>query len=256
MRLPQWIIVASISLFTPYTLAHISLTELQPISGFSDACTQVYETPLTDCALSDFYQGNICSSGCIAFLQDLTARLNEECEGVTAYPNTLIGMFFERTAIQRLCGGTQGATASAVSAGPVESTTVESTSATSSRFSSSTTSTVVETATMTASSTTSTADPSIASSTLTSVVASSTANAGQGSDVGSLTAATGGTSTTGPSDAQRSSTSTDSNRGSGGGGNNDGTGGTVLEAASTGNVKSIQCLLSCIACLTLVMWTL
>ncbi|KAI4109330.1 MAG: hypothetical protein LQ339_001830 [Xanthoria mediterranea] len=253
MRLPKWITVASISLFTRYTLAHISLTELQPISGFSDACTQVYDTPLTDCALSDFYQGNICSSGCIAFLQDLTARLNEECEGVTAYPNTLIGMFFERTAIQRLCGGTQGATDSVVIAGPVESTTVESTSATSSRFSSSTTSTVVETATMTATSTTSTAVPSTASSTLTSVVPSSTANAGQGSDVGSLTAAS---STTGPSDTQRSPTGTDANRGSGGGGNNDGTGGTVLEAASTGNVKSIQCLLSCIACLTLVMWTL
>ncbi|CAO1599613.1 hypothetical protein XANCAGTX0491_003330 [Xanthoria calcicola] len=253
MRLPQWIIVASISLFTPYTAAHISLTELQPISGFSDACTQVYETPLTDCALSDFYQGNICSSGCIAFLQDLTARLNEECEGVTAYPNTLIGMFFERTAIQRLCGGTQAATDTVVSAGPVESTTVESTSATSSRFSSSTTSTVFETATMTATSTTSTAVPSVAPSTLTSVVPSSTANAGQGSDVGSLSAAS---STTGPSDAQRSPTSTGANRGSGGGGNNDGTGGTVLEAASTGNVKSIQCLLSCIACLTLVLWTL
>ncbi|KAI4218284.1 MAG: hypothetical protein L6R36_009033 [Xanthoria steineri] len=253
MRLPQWIIVASISLFTPYTLAHISLTELQPISGFSDACTQVYETPLSDCALSDFYQGNICSSGCIAFLQDLTARLNEECEGVTAYPNTLIGMFFERTAIQRLCGGTQGATDSVVSAGPVKSTTVESTSATSSRSSSSTTSTVVETATMTATSATSTAVPSIASSTLTSVVPSSTANAGQGSDVASLNAAS---STTGPSDAQRSPTPAGANRDSGGGGNNDGTGGTVLEAASTGNVKSIQCLLSCIACLTLVMWTL
>ncbi|KAL8751299.1 MAG: hypothetical protein Q9199_006512 [Rusavskia elegans] len=256
MRLPRWIIVASTFLFIPYTLAHFSLSKLQPISGFSDACTKVYDTPLTDCALSDFYQGNTCSSGCVTFLGDLTARLNEECKGITALPNTLIGMFFNGTAIQQLCGGTQGTTDSAGGADSVESATVESTSATSSRSSTSTTSTVVETATMTATSTTSTALPSTASSTLTSVVPSSTANAGQDSGDGSSTATAGGSSTIGPSDAQGSSTSTDPNGGSGGGGNNDGTGGTVLEAASTGNVKSIHGLFSCSACLALIMWIL
>ncbi|KAL8851613.1 MAG: hypothetical protein Q9221_003450 [Calogaya cf. arnoldii] len=258
MRLPRWITVASISPFLPYTLAHgFSLSMLQPISGFSNACTQAYNTPLTDCTLSDFYEGNTCSSGCVNFLKDLTARLNDECEGITALPNTLIGMFFERTALQELCTGTQDTTDPADDEGSKDSATVESTSATSSRSSSRTTSTIVETATRTATSTTSTPISSTTTTIQTPVVPSNTANAGQVPGGGPPTATAGGSSTSGPSDTQGDAASADPNNSSGGGGNNDGTGGTVLEAATaTGNVKSIHGLLSFSACLALVMWNL
>ncbi|KAL8644870.1 MAG: hypothetical protein Q9226_007555 [Calogaya cf. arnoldii] len=230
---------------------------LQPISGFSDACTQAYNTPLTDCTLSDFYEENTCSSDCVNFLKDLMARLNDECEGITALPNTLIGMFFKRTAIQELCTGTQGTTDPADGEGAKDSATVASTSATSSRSSSSTTSTVVETATMTATSTTSTPLLSTTSSIRSSVFPSNTANAGQESNDGSSIATAGGSSATSPSDTAGDPTTGGPNSSNGGGGNNDGTGGTVLEAATaTGNVKSIHGLLSFSACLALVMWNL
>ncbi len=110
MRITQWMVIASTSFFSHRTLAHLSLAELQPISGFSDACTQAYETPLTDCTLSDFYEGNPCSPECVAFLEAMTTRLNDECSGTTAFRNTLIGMFFKKTAVQQLCAGIEGTT--------------------------------------------------------------------------------------------------------------------------------------------------
>ncbi|KAL8992983.1 MAG: hypothetical protein Q9169_006685 [Polycauliona sp. 2 TL-2023] len=252
MRLPRWITLATTSLFTRHTLASIciNLSDLQPISGFSDACTEAYNSPLTDCTLSDFYQGNACSPSCVAFLEDRTQQLNDECEGITAFPDTLIGMFFKKTAVEQLCAGTEDMTDSSDGRDSIETATVESTPA---RSSSSTTSTVIETATMTATSTSLSAVPSRTSSTRTTVVPSSTANAGQSSGDGSSTATAVPGSSTSPSDAQEGSTNTDPDNGSGDAGGNDAAGGTVLEAASKANVKSIPGLSLITACLVLAM---
>ncbi|KAL8857591.1 MAG: hypothetical protein Q9178_005919 [Gyalolechia marmorata] len=164
--------------------------------------------------------------------------------GTTAFRNTLIGMFFKKTAVQQLCAGIEVTTVSVDDADSLETATAESTPATSSRSSSKTPSTtMVKTATSTVSSTTPSAVPSTISSTPTSMVPLATGNAGQGSDDGSSTASAGGSSATSPSATQGDSAGTDPNNGSGGGGNNDGTGGTVLEAASTGNIRSIHGLL-------------
>lgn len=263
MRLPPCIAIAATFLFAFHGLAHFSLTELQPISGFSDACTQAYETPLTDCKISDFYEGNICSPECVAFLQDMTRLLNDECRGTTAFPNTLIGMFFGKTAVQELCSGAEVTTASAGGADSSEPASAESTSPMSSFSSSISTSTIVQTATMTATSTASSTGSSLTSSIQSSVTTSpspTSANSGQDSSDGSSNTSTlpetAPTPVSSPSGTQTGPTNSNQNSGGRNGGNNDGNGGTVLEAASTGSVKSIHGLLLITMWLALVLWSL
>ncbi|KAL8833770.1 MAG: hypothetical protein Q9176_007811 [Flavoplaca citrina] len=256
MRLPRCIKVTGTLLFAHHTVASFSLnlSELQPISGFSEACTQAYNAPLTDCTISDFYQGSTCSPGCVAFLEDMTKRLNDECKGITAFPNTLIGMFFKRTAVQQLCAGSDNFADGSDSVG---SATVGSKSATSSpRSSTSTTSTVIETSTMTADPAISSATPSSTLSTRTSIVPSSTATAGQDAGDGSSTVTAGDSQTTSPSDAQDDPTSNDASSGSGNGGAGNSNGGTVLEAAQSGSVKSIHSLSFLTTCAVLGLWLL
>ncbi|KAL8727228.1 MAG: hypothetical protein Q9166_006192 [cf. Caloplaca sp. 2 TL-2023] len=251
MRARRWITVANVSLLARQSLAHFSLTELQPIAGFSDACTQAYATPLTDCTTTDFYKGSTCSPKCIAFLEAMTTLLNDECRGTTAFPNTLIGMFFGKTAVEQLCPGVEVTTISAGGADQgseaSETATAESTSLSSS---SQTTSTIVKTATMTATSTASAAAASTTSSIQTSNSVTSSTIA-SGIDLGGASSATviqtntASASAPTSSAAQSSPTGTDQDSSGGGGGNNNGNGGTVLdEAASRGNAKSVHNLVS------------
>ena len=255
MRLPRCIIVTGTLLFARHSLASfsINLSELQPISGFSEACTQAYNAPLTDCTISDFYQGSTCSPGCVTFLEEMTKRLNDECKGITAIPNTLIGMFFKRTAVQQLCAGSDNFADGSDSVG---SATVRSTAAPSPRSSTSTTSTVIETSTITTDPTISSATPSSTLSTRTSIVPSSTATAGQDTGDGSSTVTAGESPTTSPSDAQEDPTSNDASSGSGNGGDGNSNGGTVLEAAQSGSVKSIHGLSFLTTCAVLGVWFL
>ena len=80
----------------------VTLSQFQPINGFSQACVNAYNTPLAGCTAADFEQG-YCSSNCIAFLEALTRILNVECGGTSAYPNTLIGSFFSNQGTSTLC---------------------------------------------------------------------------------------------------------------------------------------------------------
>lgn len=80
----------------------ITLNQFQPIDGFSQACVNAYNTPLSGCTASDFKQGS-CSTTCIAFLEALTQVLNANCGGTSAYPNTLIGSFFQNEGTSQLC---------------------------------------------------------------------------------------------------------------------------------------------------------
>ncbi|KAL8680289.1 MAG: hypothetical protein Q9186_003527 [Xanthomendoza sp. 1 TL-2023] len=262
MRLPPWASIAGALLIAHQSWAHFSLSELQPISGFSDACTQAYDTPLTDCTISDFYEGNPCSPQCYASLEDMTELINDECRGITAFPSTLIGMFFGKKAVQELCSGVEATTASAGDAASSETAEAESTSTSSSSLSM-TTSTIVETATTIDTSTVTPISSSTTTSTQISVISSqSTANSGQDSGDGSPTSTTQqGTASASASSSSSSgtqSTPTSANQsGSGAGvGNNDGNGGTVLEAASTGNVVNTHCLLLITMCLALSMFAL
>ena len=109
------------------TINAITLSDFQPINGFSTQCTQSYNTPLQDCTQSDFQNGHACSSSCIAFLEALTKMLNTDCKGTSAFPNTLIGLFFSQQGTSTLCpnvlgssgsgGGDQASYASAASPG-------------------------------------------------------------------------------------------------------------------------------------------
>ncbi|KAL8802390.1 MAG: hypothetical protein Q9200_006600 [Gallowayella weberi] len=260
MRLPRWASVVGALLIAHRSLAHFSLSQLQPISGFSDACTQAYNTPLDDCSISDFYEGNACSPKCYALLEAMTTLINDECRGITAFPSTLIGMFFGKKAVQELCSGVEATTVSAGGADPSETAEAKSTS-TPSSSSSMTTSTIVKTATTIDTSTVTPTLSSTTTSTQMSVTSPrSTANAGQDSGDGSPTTTTqqGTTPASASSSSGTQTTPTITNQsGSGGGvGNNNGNGGTVLEAASTGNVVNAHGLLLITMCLALSMWAL
>ncbi|KAL9027906.1 MAG: hypothetical protein Q9196_003642 [Gyalolechia fulgens] len=237
-------LVLSAILFTARpSLAHFSLSELQPIAGFPDACTQAYESPLTDCTISDFYVGSTCSPQCIAYLEAFTTLLNDECRGITAFPNTLIGMFFQKTAIQKLCPnvGVTTATPAGAGQGPspepsaasTESVAVSITPATPSQISIQVTSTTLEIETTTAASST-LSIPSTSSSATSVVLASNTAPSESAVDVGSASSSSPSTGAASTSGAEPANPTAGSRRNSGGAQeDNNGGGGTVLDAASS-----------------------
>lgn len=104
MRMPSSIpssIFALLTLF-PSLITAITLTTIQPISGFSTTCDDAYNTPLSGCSASDFSSGD-CSMDCISFLEALTKVLNADCTGTSAYPNTLIAAFFNGQGTETLC---------------------------------------------------------------------------------------------------------------------------------------------------------
>lgn len=92
----------------------LTLSQFQQISGFSDTCCDAYNTPLTKCAQTDFEHGRSCSNNCIEQLEQVSTLLNTACKGTKAYPNTLIGMFFEAgsVGVSALCPTVQGSTGS------------------------------------------------------------------------------------------------------------------------------------------------
>lgn len=92
-------------------ISALTLTNFQQISGFNTACTNAYNTPLTDCSTSDF-AGQGCSAKCIGFLDDLTTTLLYACSGTSVYPNTLIGLFFHNEGVQTLCSNAGNRTSS------------------------------------------------------------------------------------------------------------------------------------------------
>lgn len=243
------LILTTVLLNAYLSLAHFSLSDLQPIAGFSDACTQAYETPFTECTLSDFYVGSTCSPQCIAYLEALTTLLNDECRGIIAYPNTLIGMFFKKTAIKKLCPNVGVTTITPAGAGQGSSpeptagsgdsvaafTQVSVTPAGPSQISIEVTSTTSEAETTTAASSTlsTSTTPSTSSTTTSVVVALNPAFSGSAVNGGSASASsptTGGPSSSGTEQASPTAGSQTTNGGAQG--NNNGDGGTVLDAAS------------------------
>ncbi|KAL8686095.1 MAG: hypothetical protein Q9218_007352, partial [Villophora microphyllina] len=261
MRSRNLAIIAGAVLFAREGLANFSLSQLQPIAGFSDMCTKAYNTPLTACTISDFYQGSTCSPQCVDFLEKMTKLLNQECKGTTAFPNTLIGMFFQKTAVQKLCatvsivavpptGAGQGSEPSSGGSATMSSAAsgasgqgslipfVGASATASSQSSSIATSTSSQTTTTTVSpSSQSSTTTSTASSTQTSVtLVTSTSSQRPGNGVGSASASPNTPSpVSSSSNTQAKPTGPSQSNGGGGGGNNNGNGGTVLDAASAAN---------------------
>ncbi|CAD6593505.1 MAG: hypothetical protein ASARMPREDX12_007268 [Alectoria sarmentosa] len=97
-------------------ISALTLSAYQPIDGFSAACTNAYNTPLTDCSSSDF-DGQGCSAKCIGFLDNLRNTLLDVCAGTIVYPNTLIGLFFDGEGVQTLCSNAGGSSSSSGSGG-------------------------------------------------------------------------------------------------------------------------------------------
>ena len=98
------------------TASFITLSQRQQISGFSTACSNAYDTPLTKCSESDFEKGN-CSLACVALLEEVSALINTECEGTKTYANTLIGLFFKQAGVAALCPNAKVSDGSSSSSG-------------------------------------------------------------------------------------------------------------------------------------------
>ena len=127
-------------LITVANATSLTLSQLQRISGFSSICAEAYNTPLTQCTLDELTShapGRACSIECVEQLERVSVSINTQCKGTRAYPDTLIGMFFNQTAVTTLCpnvlsGGSgennggkssQSATASSVSETVIRTTT-------------------------------------------------------------------------------------------------------------------------------------
>ncbi|KAI4204486.1 MAG: hypothetical protein LQ350_001036 [Teloschistes chrysophthalmus] len=279
MRLHNLAAIAGAVVLAHQGLADFSLSQLQPIAGFSDACTEAYNTPLTDCTISDFYRASSCSPQCVASLEARTIQLNKECRGTTAFPNTLIGMFFQKTAVEKLCATVEASPNSSADQGsePLATISPPTSSASSAPFtqgsmmpfasasatassqpSSTAASTGAQTTTTTAfPSSLSTSATSVTSTTLTSVLVASTSSAGSGNGIESVSASSNTpTSASSSSDTSANPTGPSQSNDGGGRANNNGNGGTVLDAASAANIgaRASYSLSSVVVALVAALW--
>ena len=81
---------------TYYTLSY-----RQPISHFSEDCTNAYNTPLTQCP--ELFSSRVCSMKCIQQLEEVSDRINTRCKGARAEKDTLIGLFFRNVGVGAVC---------------------------------------------------------------------------------------------------------------------------------------------------------
>lgn len=115
----RWSILGLYLIFTRIrpTSSTITLSKFQPVTGFPVDCTNTYNTPLSACTALDFTNGKPCSQSCINFLDNLTATIQEACQGTKAYPDTLMGMFFTFRGTKAICPNAQGSAGSDVANG-------------------------------------------------------------------------------------------------------------------------------------------
>ena len=110
----RWSVLGLCLIFTRIhpTSSTITLSKFQPVTGFPEECTNTYNTPLSACTALDFTDGKPCSQSCIKFLDNLTATIQEACQGTKAYPDTLMGMFFTFRGTKAICPNAQGSAGS------------------------------------------------------------------------------------------------------------------------------------------------
>lgn len=108
----------------PPAASTITLSRFQPVSGFSQECTDTYNTPLSACTALDFANGQPCSKSCIDFLDNLTATIQKACQGTKVNRDTLMGKFFTFRGTKTICPNAQGSSGSDAANGvDVEPTT-------------------------------------------------------------------------------------------------------------------------------------
>ncbi|KAL2048377.1 hypothetical protein N7G274_000288 [Stereocaulon virgatum] len=253
MHNPTMLPLTLLAIILP-TIHAITLSSFQAIDGFSTACVNAYNTPLSGCTASDFSSGQ-CSTTCITFLDSLTNVLNAVCQGSSAYPNTLVGAFFQGEGTATLCpnvvgqesGGAKGSAPTGTEGLP--SSTSSYTQSTVKAM----TSTIIATRSVSAS-TSSTA--SVVATTTSVVIVSATVvpNAPPHLLTTASSKSTSPTST--PSSSSSSSSSALTSSGSGGGGNG---GGTILDVGSSSachNARIEAGVLSLLAGLAGLVWLL
>ncbi|KAL2049405.1 hypothetical protein ABVK25_010309 [Lepraria finkii] len=221
MRTPPSLPLTFLTVVLP-TVGAITLSSFQPINGFSTACVNAYNTPLSGCTASDFSSGD-CSTSCIEFLDSLTNVLNAECQGSSAYPDTLVGAFFQGEGTSTLCPNVKGQGSGGGGRSVSSATDVLTALASSYTHGTvqATTSTIIATKSI-SDATSSTA--SAASTTTSQVILTAAVTPNPPSSLRSTITAQSKSSTS------RSSSSTSTSSSSGGGGNG---GGTILDVGSS-----------------------
>lgn len=109
----------------------ISLTNFQQLTvDVSESCAAAYDQTIPSCTTSDFATGSICSSGCVAGLNQIANSVLENCGGVVVGSTTLLGRIFNGAIISSLCpsNGKSTSTAQQKSTTAALSTTAHSTS--------------------------------------------------------------------------------------------------------------------------------
>ena len=234
----------------------ITLSYFQQISGFSQACSKAYNTPLVQCTDNDFAPGRACSMRCVQQLEEVSAMINTKCKGTKAYPDTLIGMFFTKSGVSTLCpnvidsGGVSGGSSGTQSPQSATATATSRTTQTVAQITQTRASSTSQTTLQPLTTTTVSSDSPASASTSSSPTqaAQPTLNSGATLTQSRLTAFGSRTvqaASTSTSTGAKGSATAAQDRG----GNRGGSGGTPFDiSASTSNVAHISWVVSSIIC--------
>ena len=89
----SWLQLSHLLLAVGYASATtLTLTNFEDIAPkvAVKACRTAYDTPLTNCGLDDFSNGNKCSSDCKSSIAEVQSNIQAECEGVSVNSDSLL----------------------------------------------------------------------------------------------------------------------------------------------------------------------
>src|SRR5579871_4387702 len=82
----------------------VSLTDFQKLTvTVSVPCAIAYDSTIPGCTDSDFEGDNLCSASCVAGLNKIQNSVQQNCHGVVANSEDLLGEIFNGLIIPSLC---------------------------------------------------------------------------------------------------------------------------------------------------------
>ncbi|KAI1624920.1 hypothetical protein EDD37DRAFT_370784 [Exophiala viscosa] len=121
----QTALAISLSGLIQVSIASISFSDLQPISGFPSLCTKAYGTLIDSCQVSDFPGvggTGSCSVNCEIALETVQIIVRRACYGEEAPADSLIGQLFIGNVVAFLCDQPSAATTSTAGSGATSQT--------------------------------------------------------------------------------------------------------------------------------------
>ncbi|KPM38513.1 hypothetical protein AK830_g8042 [Neonectria ditissima] len=89
----RWLQLSHLLLAAGYVSATtLTLTNFEDIAPkvAVKGCRTAYDTPLTNCGVDDFSNGNKCSSDCKSSIAEVQSNIQTECEGVSVNSDSLL----------------------------------------------------------------------------------------------------------------------------------------------------------------------